>query len=1114
MTNTAGCDSTATLNLTIKQPTTSSTPISNCVSYTWNNVTYTASGTYTKSGLTNAAGCDSTAYLVLTIKQPTTSSTPISNCVSYTWNNVTYTASGTYIKSGLTNAAGCDSTATLNLTIKQPTTSTTTISNCGSYIWNGITYSSSGIYTWNSTNAAGCDSVATLNLTIQPITGVKTVTAACVTYTWSSNSTVYTQSGTYYYTKDCRRDTLILTINANPTNVAITAANSVCGSSAGNLASANATGTGLSYIWTITNGTITSGNGSAAIVYTAGASGSVNLGVTASSSAGCSTSATPKSVTTLSAPNALITVASSVCPSATGLVASVSSAGTGASYAWTITNGTITSGRTSRSMQFTAGATGTVSLSVRVTSRNGCFSIGTTIVNIASLATPVVTASGSTSLCPGGTVILTAPSGFTYLWSSGQTTQSITVSTSGNYSVRVTNASRCSATSAATTVTVNAAPTVPIITAAGSTTFCQGGSVTLTSSTAASYLWSTGATTQSITVNTGGVYFVKVFNAGGCSATSTNLTVTVNPLVATPVITASGSTSLCTGGSVTLSAPLGYTYLWSSGQTTQSITVSISGNYSVRVTNSSGCSATSAATTVTVNTAPTVPIITATGSTTFCQGGSVILTSSTAASYLWSTGATTQSITVNTGGVYFVKVFNAGGCSATSVNTTVTVNPLVTPTISISSNAPATISGNTSVTFTATINGGGTTPIYQWKKNGTNVGTNSANYINNSWVNGDAITCMLTSNYPCATTTNVTSNSIRLSVTNVSVPKFLVVDVTQNRGYYYDSSFNFISSNAMSTGTLYGVTNASDVHAFGGFVYVADGVNMRLYRSNAPASVSSVSKTLRTQTGSNISSLKGLTINGDSLWVLDQAGKAIYRYSLSATFNGSGSINALAKINISNAKGESLCADNGNLYVLDDDKDRSLYRYNKSGSFSSRSKIMKTSAGLALGSGTGAVIDVNGRVWVTDQINDKSYSYSLSSLFTGTGNLNASSEFTLLNSSPTNANATGITLVNSTTVLRSTTDTVEYVVAKPESFQYEIYPNPTRSEYHMIVKSKNKSSQNSIKARILDVQGRQIKTFTFNSNETIDFGNDLKTGVYMVELREGDKVKTIRVVKF
>ena len=903
----------------------------------------------------------------MTIKQPTTSSTPISNCVSYTWNNVTYTASGTYTKSGLTNAAGCDSIAYLVLNIKQPTTSTTTVSNCGSYIWNGTTYTTTGSYTKKFTNAAGCDSTATLNLTVTPITGAKTTTAACGSYTWSSNNTVYTQSGTYYYTLRCRRDTLVLTINAKPTNVVITSSTSVCGNAIGNQASANATGTGLTYTWTITNGTITSGNGSATIVYTAGVSGSVTLGVTATTSAGCSTLATPKTVSILAAPNATITVPTSVCPSATAVTASVSSSSeSGATYVWSITNGTITSGSGTYSIKFTAGASGTVTLSVRVTSKNGCYTIGNATVTLAALATPVVTASGSTSLCTGGSVILTAPSGYTYLWSSGQTTQSITVSAAGSYTVRVTNTIRCTATSAAITVTVNALPTVPVITASGSTTICQGGSVTLTSSTAASYLW--------------------------------------------------------------------------------------------------------------------------------------------------STGATTQSITVNTGGIYFVKVYNAAGCSATSVNNTVTVNPPLTPTIVISSNATGIISGNSFVTFTSTITGGGTNPVYQWKKNGVNVGSNISTYTNNVWSNGDVVTCVLTSNYPCATIASVTSNSISLSVSNVSVPKFLIVDVTQNRGYYYDSSFNFISSNAMSTGTLYGVTNASDVHANGGYVYVSDAFNMRLYRSNAPATVSTVSKTLKTLTGSNISSLKGLTINGDTLWVLDQYSKAIYRYSLTAAFSGTGSINALAKINISNEKGESLFADKGNLYVLDDYKDRSLYRYNKSGSTSNRSKIMKTSAGLALGSGTGAVIDANGRVWVTDQINDKSYSYSMSSLFSGTGNLNASSEFTLLNSTPTNANATGITLVNSTTMLRITTNPVEYVISKPESFQYEIYPNPTTRDYHMIVKSSKKSV--AIKARILDLQGRIIKTFAFNSNETIEFGNDLKAGVYMVEVREGKEVKTIRVVKY
>ena len=91
-----------------------------------------------------------------------------------------------------------------------------------------------------------------------------------------------------------------------------------------------------------------------------------------------------------------------------------------------------------------------------------------------------MTASGSTSLCPGGSVTLTAPAGFTYLWSNGAIGQSITVSAAGSYSVTVTNANGCPATSAPVGVTVNPLPQTPTITASGPTSFCQGGSVTLT----------------------------------------------------------------------------------------------------------------------------------------------------------------------------------------------------------------------------------------------------------------------------------------------------------------------------------------------------------------------------------------------------------------------------------------------------------------------------------------------------------------------------------------------------------------------------------------------------------------------------------------------------------
>ena len=111
--------------------------------------------------------------------------------------------------------------------------------------------------------------------------------------------------------------------------------------------------------------------------------------------------------------------------------------------------------------------------------------------------TPTITAGGPTTFCDGGSVTLTSSAGTSYLWSNGATTASINITTSGSYTVQVTNASGCqSAVSAATNVTVNAIPPTPTITAGGPTTFCDGGSVTLTSSAETSYLWSNAATSR------------------------------------------------------------------------------------------------------------------------------------------------------------------------------------------------------------------------------------------------------------------------------------------------------------------------------------------------------------------------------------------------------------------------------------------------------------------------------------------------------------------------------------------------------------------------------------------------------------------------------------------
>jgi gliding motility-associated-like protein len=205
--NAAGCDSIATLVLSVSNASTSTTNITRCsnqLPYTWNGTNYNAAGTYTFT-TTNAAGCDSVAALVLSISNVSTSTTTVTRCsnqLPYTWNGTNYNASGTYTFT-TNNAAGCDSVATLVLSISNVSTSTTSITRCSNqlpYTWNGSSYNAAGTYTFTTVNAAGCDSIATLVLTVSNTTTSTTSVIRCsnqLPYNW--NGTNYNTAGTYTF---------------------------------------------------------------------------------------------------------------------------------------------------------------------------------------------------------------------------------------------------------------------------------------------------------------------------------------------------------------------------------------------------------------------------------------------------------------------------------------------------------------------------------------------------------------------------------------------------------------------------------------------------------------------------------------------------------------------------------------------------------------------------------------------------------------------------------------------------------------------------------------------------------------------------------------------------
>ena len=161
-----------------------------------------------------------------------------------------------------------------------------------------------------------------------------------------------------------------------------------------------------------------------------------------------------------------------------------------------------------------------------------------------SPAAPTITASGPLTFCQGGSVVLTSSAATSYLWSNGATSQSITVNTSGSFTCQVSNGGPVSPASAATVVTVNPAPAQPDITDSGTRILCHGRSITLTSTVTTGNVWSNGATSQSIVLNSPGSYTVQIVQNGCTSSVSNSVVITAGNYIFTPV-----NASFCTGSS-------------------------------------------------------------------------------------------------------------------------------------------------------------------------------------------------------------------------------------------------------------------------------------------------------------------------------------------------------------------------------------------------------------------------------------------------------------------------------------------------------------------------------------------------------------------------------------
>lgn len=601
------------------------------------------------------------------------------------------TASGANIQYITWDKAGITGTQTVEYSVDNganwTTLSTTVPANVTRLAWNPIPSVSTSTALVRVSSGATTDiSDATFNIlgTPPPMTAVSSCTAGDVNLNWTAVA-----NATHYdiYRLDLATGNYTL-IAPNVTGTSYTVTGLTVGSTVAfsHVAKNN------------TTGTVSQRSNAVSIVVTAG-----GVGATGS-----------------------ITGQATICGTPSGVPYSISAVTGATTYTWTVPAGvTILSGQGTTSI--TVGYSGSsVNGNITVTAASAACQSNTSTLAItltgSTIAAPVSGGNQSVVHCtanpmPTLTATATVAAGQTLVWydqpANGVVVVNPSLSSYGSvtyYAAAVDNNSNCASTTRTAVSLTITASTAPTITANGPLTFCQGGSVQLTASAGASYLWSNGATTQSTTVSTGGTYNVTV-TQGAC-ANVASIIVTVNPL---PVITvtAAGPLTFCQGGSVQLTATAGNAYTWSNGATTQSITVNTAGNYSVTVNQGNSCVNTSNPVTVAINPLPTAAI-TAGGPLSFCQGGSVQLTASAASSYAWSNGATTQSITANTTGAYAVTITDANGCSGVSATTQVTANAL--PTVSLSAAPYTRLFPGLTTTLTANATNAAT---YAWYKNGS-----------------------------------------------------------------------------------------------------------------------------------------------------------------------------------------------------------------------------------------------------------------------------------------------------------------------------------------------------------------------------------------------------------
>ena len=401
--------------------------------YMWSNgstdsaLTVNAAGSWQVIGY-DENGCNGMASVTVNVWQPTASNLYITSFDScYTWFGTPLCESGDYTHT-LQTIHGCDSVITLHLTLEDAITNEFSATACDSYTWNGITYSQSGNYIQNFTAANGNDSIVTLHLTITNTDHTDYTDVACESYTW--NGETYTQSGNYTqtFTNSAGCDsvvTLHLTIHQPTTSdTSAVACESFTwygttytssGSYHAYLTNAASCDSVVTLHLTITNTDHTDYTDIACESYTWNGETytvSGNYTQTFTNSAGCDSIVTLH--LTINQPTTGDTTATA-CESFTWEGVTYTQSGDYTSYK---------------------------------TNAAGCDSVVTLHLTVMADFVPQVTVSGTLTACGNETVTLSLDGTYhDYLWSTGDTTASITVGTAGYYWVTIGDGNGCTTVS-------------------------------------------------------------------------------------------------------------------------------------------------------------------------------------------------------------------------------------------------------------------------------------------------------------------------------------------------------------------------------------------------------------------------------------------------------------------------------------------------------------------------------------------------------------------------------------------------------------------------------------------------------------------------------------------